>query len=81
MEIKVTLEHICHGQHHKGDACPVALALREAFPNKKVWVDPLYTIEIGEDVYVAPEEVRQFVERFDDGEEVEPFAFNLPKAL
>jgi hypothetical protein len=78
--INVTAEHIAKGVRAKGgDNCAVALAIREQL-NTDVWVAVDY-IEVGEAGHAMIEKVRNWCERYDAGEEVEPFTFRLPRVL
>ena len=87
MTIHVTQEHIDKGALSNSCKCPVALALQEVL-QKQVFVcqtvAATYRIEasdlssIGQyDDYGLPQSVADFVRRFDAGQDVEPFTFEL----
>jgi hypothetical protein len=84
--ITVTADHIAHGRPGSGRECAIALALWEAFPDAEdIGVGDFATVLVGDEPEMAtllPEQAREFVRDFDDGQPVEPFTFDLdiPKA-
>lgn len=77
MRIEVTQEDIKKGERHSGISCPIALALKRALPGRHVGVSE-ETADIGENARVLlPLEAQDFIDDFDDGLGVDPFAFEL----
>ena len=84
--INVTAEHIARGERENCERCPVALAIRDAFPDlayievapEGIGIGPpgadIYGIEAHIDV---PREVQEFIWDFDDSGRGEPFSFDL----
>lgn len=58
--------------------CPVALAMRRAFPRKLVSAG-LYHLTVRTDEYATPAALRNFMNLFDAYQKVAPFSFRLPK--
>src|SRR5256885_4584440 len=76
MIIEVTAEDIANGKKSSITDCPVALALHRAgFPTATVGA---WSMMNGEGFDALPEGVSQFIARFDGGEPVEPFSFEVP---
>lgn len=78
--ISVTEEDIANGRRKRCQKCPVAIAmLRAGFytvwanPGDLTWIDS----ERNEHSCVTPDEVREFITRFDNHEPVAPFTFEL----
>ena len=78
MIVTVTEKHIKEGKPYDKCECPVSLALKDLGYTPVVDVKAAY-IKKGEDEFVAPlrAEARDFVARFDRGQEVFPFSFEL----
>ena len=75
MRIQVTQEHIDKGERMRGRQCPIALALRDAgISDPTVFTS---SIDFGERTVVSPDDVEAFVRRFDAGNRVRPFWFDL----
>ena len=80
MKVEVTPQDIARGHPEDNCCCPVALAVRRAVGiatsvgTGKIVVD--YATPWQTEIW-NPEEVTEFVERFDAGLPVEPFAFDL----
>jgi hypothetical protein len=89
--VKVTDKHIKAGVERDCVLCPVALAVADAvdaagaigLPGSSAYAD-LYLISVrvpGSEAPIwyasAPPEVEAFIHRFDGGETVEPFEFEL----
>lgn len=79
MKIQVTQEHINAGKQHSSTSCPVALALKDAFPQEKIsvgyhtvinWPRGRATIDI-------PPEVTESIISFDAIKQMEPFEFEF----
>jgi hypothetical protein len=82
-KVKVTQEHLDAGKQFSCEECAVSLAIKEAFAKEKVIGCRASTR------YVAifflkqticcefPPEVSKFIRKFDKGEQVEPFEFEL----
>lgn len=84
MRIAVTEADIANGCRLQATSCPVALALTRSLaalgcdPEDEVHVCwGTKQIQIGDAVIPMPDEVQDFAGRFDDGQEVEPFVFEL----
>ena len=79
IRVRVTQEHINGGTRNDCGCCPVALALIDML-YECVRVDATHIeIRIGTSVrgFLTPLEVAIFVRKYDGGEEVEPFEFEL----
>ena len=75
--INITAEHIAKGFARDSGRCPVALAIRDAFPKAgNIAVTGLY-IHMGLREHELPAEVQHFTWDFDAGRPVEPFTFEL----
>lgn len=83
--VNVTAEDIREGGRVDAFCCPVALALRRAVPPhvERVGVTgayaALWTPDCGHrttDV-LLPDAARAFIDRYDDGHDVEPFTFEI----
>lgn len=72
--VSVRPRHIASGKRCEGDQCPVALALRDVFPNKEVYVED-DVLSVG-DVQYKHGLSRQ-IELFDKLGIMEPFDFVL----
>ena len=90
MRVYVTQKDIDEGEVGACGSCPVALAMGRLFPHLAPVVQQTrvhYRPRQGshwlrdERGMPAPEEVREFVRRFDGGNDVEPFHFDLPTSL
>lgn len=84
MKIEVKAVDIRKGEPNRASYCPVALALKRAFPGARI-VDVDRTA-IHVDSYGkgdgckwkdTPARVRKFIERFDAGDLVKPFSFRF----
>lgn len=79
--VRVKSAHIKSGFRADCRACPVALAIRTAFPNSNVFVG-VRNISIDGVFYNMPKSVKQFVRRFDSlyqrtNAKCAPFTFAL----
>jgi hypothetical protein len=79
VRIKVSWDHIRNGIRGKTMQCPIALALNDlgfqvAVVRKSVII--LGTQEVSHRIYPS-EEMKNFIERFDNGERVYPKAFEI----
>lgn len=85
MRIKVTKVHIGAGVKESADRCPVALAVATAgAPCSIVVVDTheikwcdLKDPDLQWSQHLTPSAVKEFIEKFDAGKAVKPFAFTL----
>jgi len=80
MRIEVGQRHIDHGKRFYCKQCPVALAIQEATGDVTWWVGGKYTWRWGhpgDPVVPLSSEVIEFIQTFDRGQDVEPFAFDL----
>lgn len=79
MKIEVTQADISNGLF-AATHCPVALALRRAYPKREnIHVGP-YVMQIGSRNVSTPYKVRAFTRAFDDFKAVKPFTFEVPDA-
>ncbi len=83
MNIHVTRRHIARGIPRLCLACPVALAIDEAFPQawrvsvQRLEVHIHFTDSYHRATYRLPLRVQAFIADFDNGDNVKPFSFNL----
>ena len=98
MKINVTQECIRQGKRNDGGSCPVALAIKEVFPDSDVHVSKMgiyidnrqeRSVSISSNIDGAveafmlgislkiPVNVSTFIEKYDAGQWVVPFSFNL----
>ena len=80
MKIRVTAEHIKNGQRGEPQACPVALAIKEATGIMWITVGPHDMSTMSESQLTLPVSVQKFIRAFDHGErkeEVVPFDFEI----
>lgn len=75
--IRITDQKIEDGQPGEIDLCPVALALKEAFKTDNVSVDQNTLSVTVSYEFETPAKVRQFIKKFDDNQQVQPFEFTL----
>ena len=76
MRIQVTQKHIDEGKKDHCFLCPVALALRDAgFGRPEVTVNRLYLLGAG--CFALPDAAKTWIQDFDYGEPVQPFAFEV----
>jgi hypothetical protein len=78
MRVDVTQEDIEEGARGDCNFCPVARAIRRAFPTKSVFVGA-NTIGVGGERLEMPDDVDEFVCAFDSYCDVYPFSFELPE--
>lgn len=76
MKIQVTSTDISRGKKAKACQCPIGLAARRVF-KERVIVDSDGCHLMGGGRYSLPKEAQNFISRFDKGEPVEPFEFEL----
>lgn len=79
MTVNVTQKHIDEGWPRVCGKCPIALALKE-----NAWTQPMVThkqiwdcYNYGKTISNLPPEACEFIEKFDKGEKVEPFSFEI----
>ena len=80
LTVNVTQDHIDKGARKAAYQCPVSLALREVDPGSDWCVSTLHIMrETGHDVGIteSPATVSKFVSRFDNGDPVQPFSFEI----
>jgi hypothetical protein len=82
--IEVTAEDIKNGKPRAGAECAIALAMKRAgFPNVRVggysiWKN-IEDSNLDDSNYCAtPSAVTHWIDQFDKGQPVEPFAFEIP---
>lgn len=76
MKIKVTKEHIDKGVKGSWDCCPIALAIKEQLNIESIEVND-ELISTQERDYRTPLSCVNFMEKFDEGDPVTPFEFEL----
>ncbi len=77
MKICVTKKDIANGTPTEPDCCPIALALiRAGFNDVSVDTDNV-RLFVGKPSLKLPQKAIDFIEQFDNGEEVDPFTFEL----
>lgn len=80
MLIEVLMEDIKAGKPDMGRSCPIAHAVRRAFPGCSVYADG-GGIAIGrkghKKLFAVSRETYRFMQRFDRGAKVQPFRFKL----
>ena len=75
--ISITQDHIDQGIRASCNKCPLALAIKEIFPDKKILVG--YNV-VFVNSYIGielPEDLMEFIYSFDSGKLVEPREFQL----
>lgn len=79
--VSVTQEDIDKGIREDCNRCAIALAVARLYPNSEVLVSSGISISTPEafQTYVIPKEAGFFMDKFDDGEKVEPFTFTTEK--
>jgi len=82
--VTVTAEHIAAGRREDCERCPIALAVAEVFPGGP-YVDEFACIitagDGSETEFDLPDEAREFVEAFDNGQPTAPFTFTAELAV
>lgn len=74
-KVSVTQEHIRKGSRHDCSSCPIALALKDMFPGRHVFVD-IISMRVGRhNSYGHCDLTHEFMKDFDNGKPVEPFDF------
>lgn len=83
MKVIVTQDHIARGRQGP-NSCPVALALKETSSDfANVIVGPQWFFSRNEEFHITyqstnlPKKVQQFIKKFDAGEPVKPFSFEI----
>jgi hypothetical protein len=80
---RVTLSenNILNGNRSEGASCPIALAVREMFPQCDVDVQNKIAITCGvhQVEYALPDSAVQFIDDFDAGREVAPITFETTR--
>lgn len=80
LRVEVTAEDIANGKREDSESCPIALALLRC--------DGVFGAEVNEDITTVtpdddrlsgspPKEASDFIDNFDAGNDVEPFAFEI----
>lgn len=79
MKVTIKRKHIRNGQPNSPDYCPIAIALNEKFGgNAKVNEDNLLLFGLN---FHLPADAQYFIKRFDNGDPVKPFSFELKTLL
>lgn len=78
MLVNVTQSHIEDGIRWSSTSCPIALALCDHHDNVIVGsISLVITKDDMQRIFSLPENARDFIWRFDHGDMVNPFAFEL----
>jgi len=77
VKVNVTQDHIDNGIDHICILCPIALAIKDLFPNNIVTVSNAVQIDFCK--YALPLKALRFINQFDRGESVKPFSFKIKK--
>lgn len=81
IEIHVRQEEIDGGCGGDIDMCPIALAIKRQLGVDDIWVTSsavaYYRADSSIEVVLLPDSARYFIRRFDYGDEVHPFRFNI----
>ena len=75
--VNVTSTDIANGISRRQEECPVALALTRRFKNNYCKVNNSYVFVTEVGVIKPPQKVKEFIQKFDDEEEVKPFRFTF----
>lgn len=79
-KLQITQKHIDKGRKCALQFCPIALAIKETFKIRRVWVSGTeIELNIKEHFLFAdmPQKAQDFVNKFDIGNKVKPFSFVL----
>lgn len=80
MKVKVLQHHIDQGIRKDTERCAIALALQEQFPEMEVVVGlTCASVDMASWIFQGAD-ATNFVMRFDEGEPVEPFEFEMERA-
>lgn len=81
IEVVVRQEHIDKGQSASRKSCPIALALREEYPNAEVWATSVYLDKGVRNRYSLPDTAAQFIRIVDrvGKKYVSPFTFTMSR--
>lgn len=79
MKIQVTQDDIDKGEIENPNTCAIARAVKRETHRRHVGIYEDNGIEIEKDHYKMPwtKTIRNFIDRFDKGEKVRPFSFEL----
>lgn len=87
MKIKITKYHIAAGIREACSLCPIALAVKEMFPDSYVYVSdriavfPKHPSEWKMKKWSGTQKMLQFIENFDNGLPVKPTTFTVKEML
>lgn len=76
INVTVTKEHIQKGVRCMSNACPIALALRDACGISRISIYRTIKID-GAKVAEAPKNVYRRIKRYDNGTNMKPFTFTF----
>lgn len=82
LKIQITQQDIVNGIPEKEDKCPIALALlRQGYKHVEVYDDYISCQNTNLDIeyFHTPFEAAEFISKFDEGKEVNPFEFEAEK--
>lgn len=83
IKIQVTQEDIAKGKKSDSSCCPVALACLKTL--NKTWSNVFEQLSLIEDggmeIFAKRRQLEDFIHKFDAGEKVEPFEFELPDEI
>lgn len=78
MIISITAQDIRRGKPAMPGICPVALAVKRAFRTSDIAISSFHIYKDGESaIYDLPEDAIDWILRFDEGKDCEPFNFEL----
>ena len=79
MTVTITNDHIQRGMKSNAKYCPIAIALSELYPHRmnKIRVTNGNVTITGVDFYSLPFTAYEFINKFDAGETVNPFSFEI----
>jgi len=84
IKIKVNSEHIFRGIRNSRECCPIALSLKDELKVKEARVNYRFLEAVGEGaqgfLFFTPDEIKDFIWRFDAGLEVVPVEFEIELA-
>ena len=76
MIVNVTEKHIADGVRLDCLRCPVALAMRDAFPQSKLTIDA-WSLLVDNDRRETSKQIRMFMKDFDFRRNPQPFSFDF----
>ncbi len=77
LKINVTQEDIDRGEPSRPSGCPIAIALRRLIPGVIVGTIGIYDASYDKLTRGTPRRAAEFIRRFDLGQSVKPFRFQV----